>query len=401
MYVPNPVFPDERSVHSMNRKPALVRFVLASVLVTGSLFVFGSASASAAGLYASWTITPSDSDAQNHSGTLSFPNAFLPGATFTSNKDTDDGESTRVATGTGTYGDWLTEDTPFGATFGPSGPSTTIQFFRQRIGTETVATTTYTFSKPFPANRLGFAVGDIDVDNLTITATDDKGNPVPGSKLAGGVFNYCDVPVDKPTGCDAGPYTNPVWTPGSNGGKVTPTPPAPGIQESSGSSAWFRPTIPLKTLTFVFEAYSGAGDPSYRAWFAAFPRTTIATSVETSKKKVKGGKTLKLRVKTRNTGSYTGEDVKTCVKIPRGFVVVKTGGTKVSGRKACWTKDSLAAGEETEKHITVGALVTTRGRFSFPGTATSSNAGKDSSSDFTRVVGQGKKRQRKPEPVTG
>ena len=104
----------------MNRKPALVRFVLASVLVTGSLFVFGSASASAAGLYASWTITPSDSDAQNHSGTLSFPNAFLPGATFTSNKDTDDGESTRVATGTGTYGDWLTEDTPFGATFGPT-----------------------------------------------------------------------------------------------------------------------------------------------------------------------------------------------------------------------------------------------------------------------------------------
>ena len=377
--------------------PSLVGFAVAGV---AAFFLLGSGVASAAGLYASWTITPESSSAQNHSGTLAFPDALLPGATYTANKDVDDGLSTRVVTGTATYGDWLTTETPFGAVFGPSGPSSTIQFFRQRIETETVSTTSYTFNRPFPANRLGFAVGDIDVDNLTITATDENGDQVPGSNLVGGVFNYCAVTVDKPTDCDAGPYTNPVWTPGPNGGIVTPTPPNPGIEESSGSSAWFRPTVSIKTLTFVFEAYPTAGEPSYRAWFAAFPRTKIATTVETSKKKVKPGGKLKLKVKTRNTGSFTGNDVKTCVKIPKGFAVVNSGGTKVKGRKACWTRESLAAGAETEKEIVLRALKSTRGKFSFPDTATSSDAGTDKDSDVTRVVGS-KKPQPDPQPPTG
>ena len=377
-----------------------VRSLIAFLLTTAVFFGFGSSSASADGLYASWTITPESSSAKDHSGTLSFPNALLPGATYLASKDLDDGESTRIATGTETYGDWLTAETPFGAVFGPSGPSTTIQFFRQRIGTETIATTTYTFNKPFPANRLGFAVGDIDVDSLGISATDENGDIVPGSKFAGGTFNYCEVSVDIPTTCDGGPYYTPVWTPGPAGGIVTPTPPSPGIDESSGASAWFRPSVSLKTLTFVFQAYPSAGDPSYRAWFAAFPRTKIATTIETSKKRVKPGGKLKLRVKTRNTGSFTGNKVKTCVKIPKGFAVVKTGGTKVNGRKACWTRGSLGPGEETGKHITIRALKSTRGKFSFPDTATSEDAGSDKDSDVTRIVGP-KKPQPAPQPPAG
>lgn len=379
---------------------SLVRNLFASLSFIGALFAMGAGSASAAGLYADWTITPESSSAQNHSGTLSFPNALLPGASYTSNKDIDDGEPTRIATGTGTYGDWLTAETPFGAVFGPSGPSTTIQFFRQRIGTETVATTTYTFNKPFPANRLGFAVGDIDVDDLTITATDENGAPVPGSRLVGGTFNFCDVTVDLPTNCTGGPYPSPVWTPGSNGGTVTPTPPAPGIDETTGASAWFRPTVSLKTLTFVFQAYPTAGEPSYRAWFAAFPRTKIATTIETSKKKIEPGGKLKLRVKTRNTGDFSANKVKTCVKIPKGFAVVNAGGTKVKGGKACWTEGSLPAGGDTGKHIVLRALKSTRGKFSFPDTATSSDAGTDKDSDVTRVVAP-RKPQPKPQPPTG
>jgi hypothetical protein len=399
---PNQV--ESKSVKGVARmKPRFkVLSFLLSVVAGGVLLGAGAGPAGAAGLYASWTISPEDPDVQNHSGTLTFPNAQLPGASFTANKDLDDGQSTRIATGTGTYGDWLTTETPFGAVFGPSGPSTTIQFLRQRIDTETVATTTYTFNKPFPANRLGFAFGDIDVDFLTITATDGNGNPVPGSKLVGGVFNYCDVTVDKPTDCDDGPYTNPVWTPGPNGGTVTPTPPNPDIEESSGSSAWFRPTVKIKTLTVVFQAYPSAGSPSYRTWIAALPRTKIATTVETSKRRIKPGQKVKLRVKTRNTGSFTGNDVKTCVKIPKGFVVVNAGGTKVKGRKACWTRGSLAAGKETSKSIVLRSLKSTRGKFSFPDTATSSDAGTDKSSDVTRVVAPKKpKPDPKPEPPAG
>lgn len=377
-----------------------VRSLVAFLFVSAALLGFGATSASAAGLYADWTISPASSSAQNHSGTISFPNALLPGATYTSNKSADDGQSTRVVTGTASDGDWLTAETPFGAVFGPSGPSTTIQYFRQRVSTSTVATTTYTFNNPFPANRLGFAIGDIDVDNMTITATDENGDPVPGSKLVGGTFNFCNVTVDIPTNCTAGPYPVPFWNPGPNGGTITPNPPAPGIDETTGASAWFRPNVSLKTLTFVFQAYPNAGEPSYRAWFAAFPRTKIATTIETSKKKVKPGGKLKLRVKTKNTGGFTGNDVKTCVTIPKGFAVVKAGGTKVTGRKACWTKDTLGPDAETEKHITLRALKSTRGKFSFPSKATSSNAGTDNDSDVTRVVGS-KNPQPEPQPPTG
>lgn len=371
------------------------RFVLGLLLAISLLLGVGVASASANGLYANWTIDPANPDEQNHSGTLSFPNALLPGATYTSNKDTDDGESTRIATGTATYGDWLTAQTPFGAVFGPSGPSTTVQFFRQRIGTSTVATTVYTFNDPFPANRLGFAFGDIDVDNLTISATDRNGDPVPGSSLAGGTFNFCDVTVDIPTSCQGGPYPVPVWTPGPSGGTVTPTPPAPGIQETTGASAWFRPSVSLRTLTVVFQAYPTAGEPSYRTWFAAIPRTRISTNVETSKKKVRPGKRFKLRVRTRNTGDFPASKVKTCVRIPRGFAVVRTGGTRVKGGKACWTEGNLPAGGETRRHIVLRALNSTRGRFSFPDTATSPDASTARSNDGIRVLAP---RQPKPRP---
>jgi len=380
----------------------LIRSVVTAVLITGAVFGVGTASASASGLYASWTISPEDPNAQNHSGTLTFPNAQLPGATYTSNKTVNDGRSTRIRTGTESQEDWLTAQTPFGAVFGPSGPSTTIQFFNQRIdaGLGSVATTTFTFNRPFPANRLGFAVGDIDVDFLTITATDGNGNPVPGSRLAGGVFNFCDVEVDQPGDCDAGPYQIPVWTPGSNGGTVTPTPPAPDDEESDGASAWFRPTVSLKTLTLVFQGYPNASSPSYRAWFAALPRTKIATTVKASKKKIKSGGKLKLRVETRNTGSFTGNNVKTCVRIPKGFAVTNAGGTKVKGRKACWTRKSLAAGAETEKVIVLRALKSTTGKFSFADTATSPDAGTVRSSDVTRVVAP-KQPRPKPQPPTG
>ena len=378
---------------------AKLSIALVAVLGLGGLAAAGPASATT-GLYADWTISPSDPDVQNHSGTLAFPNALLPGATYTANKSVDDGQSTRIATGTATYGDWLTTQTPFGAVFGPSGPSTTIQFFRQRINLGTVSTTTYTFDEPFPANRLGFAFGDIDVDNITLTATDGNGAPVSGADLAGGTFNYCAVTVDVPTDCDGGPYPVPVWTPGSNGGTITPTPPAPGIQETSGASAWFRPTVGIKTLTVTFEAYVGAGTPSYRAWFAAIPRTAIGTEVDPEKNRVPSGGNLDVVVSTGNEGDFEATDVETCLRIPKRFVVVKKGGTKLTGKKACWTVDSLPPGGETDKEITLRPTGGTSGKADLQSTATSPDA--DRATDRARVtVKKSKKPRPKPKPPTG
>lgn len=378
-----------------------VRFFSSSIALLaavgfGLAVVAGPASAEP-GVYADWTISPSDPDAQNHTGTLAFPNALLPGASYTANKSVDDGQSTRIATGTATYGDWLTAQTPFGAVFGPSGPSTTIQFFRQRIELGTVSTVTYTFDDAFPADRLGFAFGDIDVDNITLTATDENGVAVTGANLVGGTFNYCEVTVDKPTDCDAGPYPTPVWTPGSNGGTITPTPPAPGIQETSGASAWFRPSVKIKTLTVVFQAYTGAGSPSYRAWFAAMPRTKITTEVDPEKNRIPQGGNVDVNVSTGNEGDFDATDVTTCLKIPKRFTVVRKDGTKVNGKKACWTVDELEPGQETDKEVTVRPIGTASGSFTFQSTATSPDA--DTAGDRAKVtVKKGKKGKKKPKP---
>lgn len=363
----------------------------------GLVLCSGPASAAAPGIYSSWTISPSDAAAQNHTGTIGFPNALLPGADYTSNKSSNDGESVRVATGTATYGDWLTTQTPFGALFGPSGPSTTTQFLRLRIGTTTVSTTTYTFREPFPADRLGIAFGDIDVDFITLTATDENGDQVPGSKLVGSTFNYCDVTVDKPTDCNAGPYRIPVWTPSSNGGQITPTPPSPGIVESSGASAMFVPSVSLKTLTVVFQAYPTAGDPSYRTWFAAFPRTKITTDVKPDKEKIPEGGEVDINVSTGNEGDFDAGDVETCLKIPKRFVVVKKDGTSLDGRNACWTATELKPGGETDKEITVRPTGDTSGDFTFQSTATSPDAGQ-AGAKANLTVKKKKKKKNKPNP---
>ena len=381
----------------MNSKRRAPKFFLA--LVAGiAAFIVSTAPASAAGVYADWSIDPSDPAAQNHTGLVEFSGTGLPFATYSSNKSANDGESVRVATGTSTYGDWLTSETPFGAVFGPSGPSSTIQFFRVRIGTSTVSTTTYTFDSPFPANRLGFAFGDIDVDHITLAATDGNGNPVSGANLVGGVFNYCEVTVDVPTTCDGGPYTDPVWTPGVVGGEITPTPPNPGIEEGTGSSAWFRPRVPIKTLTVVFEAYPSAGEPSYRTWFAALDNTRVATTIKPDRKKVRRGKKVKVNVSATTRGPATAKDVKICARIPKGFAVVDSAGAIVTGRKICWTRPTLGPGETARKSFVLRVLGSAPKRPKFSSSADPTNADRATDQTGIEVIGSNVP---KPLPPTG
>lgn len=377
-----------------------VRFAKSSIALLAALgfglaVAAGPASA-APGVYADWTISPTESGAQNYTGTIGFPNALLPGADYTSDKSVDDNQSVRVVTD----GDWLTTQTPFGAVFGPSGPppGITTQFLRLRIALNTVSTTTYTFREPFPADRLGIAFGDIDVDSIRLTATDENGAQVPGSKLVGGTFNYCNVTVDKPTDCDSGPYPIPVWTPAAEGGSITPTPPAPGIQETSGASAWFQPSVSLKSLTVTFQAYPGAGSPSYRTWFAAFPRTKIETTVKPDREKIPEGGEVDVNVSTGNGGDFDAGDVETCLKIPKRFVVVKKDGTSLDGRNACWTAEELKPGGETDKEITVRPTGDTSGNFTFQSTATSPDAGQADAKANLTVKKKKKKKNNKPKP---
>lgn len=229
-----------------------------------------------------WTLSPSDPTAQNHSGTLNFGlGSKFPNATFTVKKADDDGEDTELLNGAD-GGDWFTNETPFGAAFGPTGPNSPqvddIRYLKMRVSTSgedtEAATTVFQFKTPTPAKALGFALSDIDIEQVRITAKDARGKNVSGKELNGGVFNFCDVTRGIPDECAqiaslprakrGQAYPVPVWTRYANGGLLRD----PNDIDSEGAAAWFRPTVRIKTLKLVY-GLDSAGNSSYRTWFAA------------------------------------------------------------------------------------------------------------------------------------
>lgn len=224
--------------------------------------------------YPTWTISPDNAAAKNHKGKLTFGlGGKFPDAGYTVKKSVYDGEDTELLNGADGE-DWFTKDTPFGAEFGPTGPKAPevnkVRYIKIRVDRsedQSVATATYSFERPTPAGKLGFAVSDIDLDRLQITAKDASGRAVAGSDLAGDVFNFCDVPAaGRPPECGGSRNTiTPRLKNTSNGVILT----GRNDNDTEGAAAWFKPTVRIKRITFVFRGESESGSPSYRTWFAA------------------------------------------------------------------------------------------------------------------------------------
>lgn len=224
--------------------------------------------------YPSWTISPENAAAKNHKGKLTFGlGSKFPDAGYTVKKSVQDGEDTELLNGAD-GGDWFTKDTPFGAEFGPTGPKAPevnkVRYIKIRVNRSdegSVATATYTFKRPTPANKLGFAVSDIDLDRLKITAKDSSGRAVAGKDLAGDVFNLCNVPAaGRPDECGGSRNTiTPRLKNTSNGVVLT----GRNDNDTEGAAAWFKPTLRIKQITFRFNGTNASGSPSFRTWFAA------------------------------------------------------------------------------------------------------------------------------------
>lgn len=224
--------------------------------------------------YPSWTISPENAAAKNHKGKLTFGlGSKFPDAGYTVKKSVQDGEDTELLNGAD-GGDWFTKDTPFGAEFGPTGPKAPevnkVRYIKIRVDRSdegSVATATYSFKRPTPANKLGFAVSDIDLDRLKITAKDSSGRAVAGSDLAGDVFNFCNVPAaGRPDECEGErKKITPRLKNTSNGVVLT----GRNDNDTEGAAAWFKPTLRIKQITFRFNGTNASGQPSFRTWFAA------------------------------------------------------------------------------------------------------------------------------------
>jgi hypothetical protein len=190
----------------------------------------------------------------------------LPAGGFPTATVTSDSRAGQVGVQSGASS-WLSATTPVGAAYGSSQGQPYLNL-RPRADSPTApSTTTYTFERPTPAGGWTFVLGDIDADQVTVSARGLGGRVLTGAELGyRSSFNYCAVtPSPSCTGTDA-----PTWDPvtGVLVGNAT-------ASDTSGASAWFEPTVPVTSLTFLFQQRSGF--PVYQTWFASLARDVSGT----------------------------------------------------------------------------------------------------------------------------
>lgn len=239
----------------VSRWPQLVAAALLASLLALALAVTARplpAGAAEANTWAGITVSGSSGA---YTGTVAMP-ANFPVTTFTSTS-----RQATVPTGAST---WQAASTPVGAAFGSSLNRPYLNLRPAADNASSPAVTTYTFATPTPSQGWAFVLGDIDADQVTLSATGANGAAVLVSALGfQGSFNYCHRSGGP--SCDSANRNDlPVWTVNGNSGLLIGNSTA---TDSEGAAAWFRPTESLTSITMSFQQRSGL--PVYQTWFAA------------------------------------------------------------------------------------------------------------------------------------
>jgi hypothetical protein len=234
---------------------------VAVVAVLGGVFALAGASSASAATIGRWGAFTVSGGTRAYSGSMSLDG--FPATTFTSTS-----RQAQVISGASV---WQGPGTPPGAVYGTSRGST---YLNQRPSADnqapgSAARSVYSFDTPTPVGGWSFVLGDIDADQATISATDVNGDTVPVAALgyassynscssvaAGGWSCGAPTPEDPTPGSD-----RPIWN--AQTGVLTGNAAA---SDTAGASAWFTPTVALKTLTITYQQRSGF--PVYRTWFA-------------------------------------------------------------------------------------------------------------------------------------
>lgn len=200
-----------------------------AVIASASAFVSTSQAAGGTGIYATWTA----------SGTT--VSAAVAGTAFPTISGTVvDGTVSTAVSAT------LTGSSPFGQAYGTSSGKTYLS--NGLSAGKNSSTTTLTFSAATPVGTWGFALGDVDAESVTVTATNATGTAVSTANWFQSSFNYQSGNTDQPT-----------W----NSANTTLVGNA---IDTSGAAGWFKPTVAIKTITLVQTKLSGF--PSYQLWLA-------------------------------------------------------------------------------------------------------------------------------------
>ena len=185
------------------------------------------------------------------SGQVTVPAAGFPAAHIST-------DSTNPTSPSGASA-FLNAATPFGQAFGSSQgePYALLHLASGRKP----STTVITFDTSPAAGTWGFALGDVDAENVQVQAYGSGDALLPESDLGfEGSFNFC-TGKPLPSTCRGMTGTDrPNWdaSTGTLHGNVADT---------DGASGWFRPSASITKL--VFTATLNSGIPAFQLWIAA------------------------------------------------------------------------------------------------------------------------------------
>lgn len=170
---------------------------------------------------------------------------------------------------------WLPASTDVGAKYGSSINQQYLNLRPRADNAASPSTTTYSFANPTPTSGWTFVLGDIDADAVRIQAIGPDGQALTAAQLGfQGGFNYCAPGLAGKPSCTGDAADVPSWDPTT----LTLTGNT-AAADTSGASAWFEPSAPISSLSFVFTRR--AGFPVYQTWFASIARdvTGVVTDV--------------------------------------------------------------------------------------------------------------------------
>jgi hypothetical protein len=277
--------------------------LLVVLLTVGALALGAPASAATGTPWADWSAMTGSGGA--YTGSVQIASAELK-ADYTSDSRAG---SVGVVSGASV---WLSAATDVGAKYGSSRDQQYLNL-RPRADSPTAPSeTTYSFSRPTPTSNWTFVLGDIDADQVRITAIGPGGNTLTAAELGfRGGFNYCAPGLAGKPSCTGDAADVPHWDAAARTltGNATAT-------DTSGAAAWFEPNAPISSLTFTFTRR--AGFPVYQTWFAAITRTISGTVTDTTAGSPSSGTVVRLigaygealgETTTSTDGTYSFPDV--------------------------------------------------------------------------------------------
>ncbi len=141
------------------------------------------------------------------------------------------------------------------------------------------ATLTIRFNAGTPASGWGFAVIDIDVDQVQITAKDTAGNLIPTATVAKWFIQKFDAnPSEDGVNIPSWDASSTSVVGSESASTKRRTTVEGNLDDTEAASAWFQPNVSLSELVFTYESLQENATPSYHVLIGSCATTYVAAT---------------------------------------------------------------------------------------------------------------------------